>query len=583
MTSVSSAATEPANPAPTPVRSRARALVPLILAAYVLCAIGLTLPAWLAAVPAYVGTGGDPQQTMWFLTWTPFAISHGLNPLVSDYMNYPDGFNLMWQTWMPILGVVLWPITAIWGPLVAWNVVLTVSPALGAVFAFFAIRRYVPAAIPAAAGALVYGFSPFVIAQMLGHAHMVVSVITPPLALLLLDELLVRRRMRPMALALLIAGLGLVQFFLSEEVFVTELIGGAVVVVILGLMERTQVQPALHYGWQVLRVAVPILAVVIAVPSAVQFFGPNRISGAAIHSPEIYVTDPFNLILPTGIQWFSPQPLQQLTTRFTGNISEWDGYIGLPLLITLLVALRAYWRVPLARAVGLTAIALTILSLGPHLHGLGRSSDFPMPWWIAAHTPVLENVQANRLMLIVFLPVGIGLAFVLWRLAAGGRRLLAGALAVVALVPLFPKLPLPETPLVQPAFFTSDAVNVIPEGSVVLTAPWAEGQQPAGYAWQFAAGLRYRQIGGYIIGAESPSSRALHTLLNLIATTHAPLRVEGANRQIALDELRRTRVSVVLAGPSPDQQLYTAFFTDLLGSSPQVTDGVDLWFLIPSR
>ena len=580
MTSVSSAATEPSG---SRARAAARRAVPVVVAAYVLCAAGLTLRAWLSAVPTYVGIGSDPQQQMWFLAWTPFAAGHLHSPLVSDYMNHPDGFNLMWQTWMPAVGVVLWPVTAIWGPLVTWNVAMTLAPALGALFAFVAIRRYVRSALPAAVGGLVYGFSPCVIAQMLGHLHVVLSVITPPLALLLLDELVIRRRMGPLALGVLIAALGIVQFFIAEEMFVTMLITAAVVVVILALMHRSQVQPALQNAWPVLRVAVPISAVVIAVPAGVQFLGPNHINGTAIHSPDVFSTDPFNLILPTQTQWLSPAPLQQLTTRFTGNVSEWDGYIGLPLLVILVSALTVWWRVPLARVVGLTAIAVTVLSFGPHLHGLGRASGIPLPWWVAAHVPVVKNVQPNRLMLYVFLAVGLGLAFVLSRLLAARRRVVAGAVAVVALVPLFPLLPLPMTPLVQPTFFTSSDVNVIPSGAVVLNAPWADAVQPQGFAWQFAAGFRYRQVGGYIIGAASPSFTELHTLLDRIATTHTSLTVEGESRQGALDELRASRVSVVLAGPSPDQYRYAAFFTDLLGSSPRERDGVDLWFLTPSR
>lgn len=581
MTSVSSSATERRTTGQA--RARGRVVLPLIVAVYVLCAIGLTLPAWLAEVPTYVGIGGDPQQQMWFLTWTPFAIGHLHNPLVSDYMNFPDGFNLMWQTWMPAAGILLWPITAIWGPLVSWNVLLTVSPALGGVFASFAIRRFVPSTVPAACGALVYAFSPFVIGQMLGHAHEVVSVITPPLALLLLDELAVKRRMRPLTLALLIAGLGILQFFLAEEGFVTELIAAAVAALILGLMHREQVRPALEYMWRVLRIAVPVVAVVIAVPAAVQFVGPNTVSGDAIHPPDVFLTDPFNLILPTSIQWIAPQPLQQLTTQFTGNVAEWDGYIGLPLLLMLLAALCIWWRVPLARVTGLTAIAITVLSFGPHLHHLGRASRIPLPWWFAAHTPVLKNVQPNRLMLFVYLAIGIALAFILWRLAVAGRRAVAGAVAVIALVPLVPKLPLATTPLLQPGFFTSDDVDVIPAGAVVLTAPWAEGPRPAGYAWQFASGLRYRQVGGYIIGTVSPSSDVLHAVLDGIETTHAAPTLARSNRQAFLDELRRTKVSVVLAGPSANQAVYVDFFTDTLGFSPQVRNGVDLWFLTPSR
>ena len=42
----------------------------------------------------YIGVGIDPFAYIWFLNWWPWAITHGLNPMISYYDRYPEGFNI---------------------------------------------------------------------------------------------------------------------------------------------------------------------------------------------------------------------------------------------------------------------------------------------------------------------------------------------------------------------------------------------------------------------------------------------------------------------------------------------------------
>ena len=49
----------------------------------------------------YLGWGLDPIQFIWFLNWWPWAIAHRLNPFISYYVWYPQGFNLTWATSVP--------------------------------------------------------------------------------------------------------------------------------------------------------------------------------------------------------------------------------------------------------------------------------------------------------------------------------------------------------------------------------------------------------------------------------------------------------------------------------------------------
>ena len=93
-----------------------------------------------------------------------------INPktgLASDYLNHPDGINLMWNTWLPLPGLLLSPLTLLFGPVLTFNVLVTLAYGLSAWSAYLAIHRYVPSHGAAACGGLVYGFSP----AMVGHSH----------------------------------------------------------------------------------------------------------------------------------------------------------------------------------------------------------------------------------------------------------------------------------------------------------------------------------------------------------------------------------------------------------------------------
>src|SRR5258708_2234253 len=166
-------------------------VLPLLV--YTALAVGFFSRAWFSSPTMLVDGSGDPQQTVWFLSWVPWAIEHGANPFITHHINTPDGVNLMWNAAAPLLGVVLWPITATAGAVVAYDVLVTVELALSAFCAFALIRRYV--AHPAAAflGGALYGFSPFLTTQAPGHGKVAFALL-PPLLLLLIDDVVVRMR-----------------------------------------------------------------------------------------------------------------------------------------------------------------------------------------------------------------------------------------------------------------------------------------------------------------------------------------------------------------------------------------------------
>jgi hypothetical protein len=454
---------------------------------------------------------------------------------------------------------------------------MTGGLALGAWSGFIAIRRFVKGNVAAALGGLIYGFSPFAIAQSQGHTHLIASLITPPLLLLLMHDLLVRQQRRPTVLGLLIAGVATLQFFTAEEVLATEVLMCVVMTVVLAALHRKEVRRRMAYVSKTLLTAAAVLCAVLAYPLAVQFLGPDRVSGV-IHDPQAFVTDPFNFLIPTHIQWADPHFATSLSSRFAGNISEQDGYLGLPLIALGIFALIRYWRVPLIRATGLCALIISILSLGGFVHLFRHSLPIPLPWFVAEHIPVLENILPSRMMMYFYLGAGILVAFALHRLWNNrGKRWLAVPAAVLVLIPLLPHVPLDSSSTSSPAYFTTSAVNRIPVDTVALSIPWAYNNNTEPMNEQAAANMRFRLLGGYYIGDDDPAQRAMKkTVDNLAQKALVP---SSSARLELLSEMRSNGVGAVIVNSASQQAPAIAFFTGLFGSPTQTYNDMRVWVL----
>ena len=105
----------------------------LVLAVFLGLAVLLLGSTWTSPTNRTLGAGvGDPGLFTWFLRWTPFAVGRRISPFVSDYLNHTDGINLMWNTWVPLPGVLVSPLTLAFGPVLSLNVLLTLAYGLSA-------------------------------------------------------------------------------------------------------------------------------------------------------------------------------------------------------------------------------------------------------------------------------------------------------------------------------------------------------------------------------------------------------------------------------------------------------------------
>jgi hypothetical protein len=396
------------------------ALSPLLL--YVALAVLLTGKVWTSPASQWIGGCCDPQQTMWFLRWIPYSIEHLTDPFVTGQINAPAGVNLMWNASIPLISFVAAPFTLTAGPVFAYNVAIVVSIALSAWCAFLLLRRYVTGWVAPVVGGAIYGFSPYVISHAAIHLNLT-AVWAPPLFALLLDEILIRRRRSARVLGVLLGLLAVCQLLIAEELLATSAVAAAVLVVVLGATlsaPRADLIAGSRRLAEALVVASVTFVVVAAWPLAVQFFGPQRIQGS-VQDASTFSTDLLNIVVPTRYQLIAPDAVTQLSDRFSYLSHEATGYLGLPLLVLVTVAVVLKWTDLRIRVAGIVALAMLVLSLGPRLNVAASPTDWPLPWSLVTGLPLLEHVLPGRLTLFMWLAVAVIVAVVIED--AGGRWL----------------------------------------------------------------------------------------------------------------------------------------------------------------
>jgi hypothetical protein len=542
----------------------------IALAVYSLLALEVFSSAWIDPAARWIGSPKDPQLFIWYLGWIPHQLSHGLNPLFTDYLSYPPGVNLMWNTSMIFPAVVLSPITSLLGPVVAYNLLITAGIALSAWCGFLAARRFVDRDLPCFVAGLLYGFSPGLIAQALGHPHVVVALF-PPIALLLGDEILVRRRLHPAFAGALAGVAAALQLLTGEELLAVTLVIGALGVASLALMHRDKVRASLPHVAKAAASALVVFTVLAAYPLGFQFLGPQRVSGS-VQGQDVYVSDLVAFFLPSNL------------IHFTGNVTENDAYVGPPLLALVAAGLVVGWRIPRIRWIGLMTGIVTVLSLGPHLHVDGFVTPIWLPWSIVAGLPLMGSALPARLMDVGFLGIGIVVAYACARALTANRtwRYTTAVLLLFGVAIVSPYTS-PSVAATAPGFFKPGGdVAKIPPGSIVLVTPFSSKESTDAMFWQATSGYRFRMPEGdaFTPGPYlGPHPSFLKSVLDQLDSGHA-VAVTPDVQTKALADIKSFGVTAIVAGPSPGQGAIVDFLTQIEGRPPVEDGGVEVWWTL---
>jgi hypothetical protein len=523
--------------------------------------------------------GVDVREITWFMGWTLNALGHGHTPLLTTHIDYPDGVNLMWNTAMIFPALVLWPVTALFGPIVATNLAITLALPFSGWATFLLARRYVRSQLAAVLAGLLYAFSPWMISRSNGEIHMTIAIF-PPLALLALDEILIRQRRSRWLVG---AGLGVAaaaELLTSEEMLLLTAIFAALGVAVVAIPHRRLIAARLPYITQALGAAAVVFLVLAAYPLSVQFLGPLRVQGVL---PDPYWTDLLAWFVPT--RWQAVQFSSTIAHQFMSrNINEEGGaYIGIPLLLIAAWVTIRFWSRDIVRVASVVAVTAAVLATGYRLFIAGHATRLPAPWRLLEHLPILKNVSPPRFTIFIYLMLALMLAiFVDWALEnRGGMRLAGIGAALLALITLFPALPYASDTALIPAFFRGGDVRRIPEGSVVLVAPFSRAFTSDAMMWQSVSGMSFRMPEGYAYRpgpTRNPPVTALQTQLGAIYDGVARPPVTPELLEQMRNELHAMGATAVIVGPEPHVDEVIALFTGLLGRDPVTTGGVLVWW-----
>lgn len=559
---------------------RSRLLAPLV---YLALAVVGHLPAFASLTTMTRCACRDGPQTDWFLAWTPFAVGQGQAPWTSSHLAAPDGVNLMWNTLLPLPGLLAAPVTLTAGVLAAHTLLAVLAFASSATAMWWVAGRFATWGGARFAAGLLYGFSPYLVAQGTGHLNLSL-VALPPLVLLLAHELLVRQRRRAVASGALLGLVALAQLLTTEEVLASTFVIAVAGTAVLAVQQRRHLTRArLRHAAIGLGTAAGLLTALAAWPLLVQFTGPRPVL-APVQDTSRYAADLLGVVVPTIHQVLGTDA----TLTWGGNDSENGSYLG-PLLIVLGALTWRFRGLGVVRfAAALGAIAW-VLSLGERLHVAGTPTGVPLPYALVAQLPVLHNLAAVRLSLYVVLCAALLLAVGLDQLhstgALGRRRGTASAIAALCVLPLIPAWPYSYEDAAVPEYFTTAAVEQVPEDSLALTYPVPRFPSSAPMLWQAAAGFRYRSVGGYLI---TPDETGAGTFRGGITdwervVSQAPIGRLGAVEPQVAEALRAEMalldVRSVLVGDVPGAAAVVAVVTDVLGRGPDGTaGGVFAWY-----
>jgi len=583
----------------------------IVVAVYLALAVAVYWNVWTTHPATVTEPGGDQYATIWFLEWVPFALRHGFNPLFTNFANYPYGVNLLTNTSVPLLGALATPVTLGFGPVASFNLLLTLSLAGSATAGYVLARRFVhwhPAAFVAG---LLYGFSPYEIAQSAGGHLNLVFVVLPPLAFLVLHDLTVRQRGPARRWGIVLGALLAAQYLISSEIMASTIIIGGLGVVIAALCAPRSIRPHLRHAAYGLAWAAGVGTLLLAYPLWATLRGPGHITGPIQLVPQGYRADLLGPVIPDSVMRIAPAHLALIASHFANSITENGSYLGITLLLVLAVGTILLRREKVVEVLAIVGTLAFVLSLGAGLvvksNPPGAPSGFPLPERLFAKIPLLSNTIPARYSLYVALCAALLLAVVLDHVRdafttrlesdAPTRRITATmlapvAIAVVALVPLIPVAPFTAlVPVGTPAYFTSGGVAHLAPGSVAVVYPYPSSTIPNAEVWQAVAHLRFRSPGGYYLvpaanGAIAFSPAVSYARDTVTAATlvqlaaGAPPEETPSLRAAILAEWRSWHVQSLVAFPwlAADPAGATAFLTWLTGRPPTPDDGATVWY-----
>jgi hypothetical protein len=362
----------------------------VVLAGYLVLGIAVTWPraAYLVQgrLPGYL----DVVSYVWDLWWVAHQVSHLGNPFATGYMAAPVGVQLGFDTLIPLLGVVMTPVTLAFGPSASLSLLTIVVPGLACYAMYRVARLWLRSQAGAVAAGACFGLSSMLDWQDWYHIQISAGVIFLPMTLEAAVRLrrcprpprhapwrdaLRRDALRRSAILGLVLGASVL---VNQETAVM-----AMSVAALALLPWLLRTPALAPAKLLVLAAGALVAVVVASPQLAAMGQQLAAGGAAVSPHQLASSD---ASYGTGLTvLFSPSPrIASFGLPAPSSYSPvGEGMPGYGVVLTILAGagLAAGWRRGSAWRLAGLWLGASALALGVSLY-VGGHQYIPLRgWW----------------------------------------------------------------------------------------------------------------------------------------------------------------------------------------------------------
>jgi hypothetical protein len=449
-----------------------------VLAGLLAAGVAVTWPraAYLAGT---LPRNPDQAQYVWSLWWVAHQVTHGGSPWTTGYLAAPVGIQMGFDTLMPLPGVLMAPVTLVFGPSASYNLLAIVTPGLASYAMYRAARLWLSSLWGQVAAGALYGLSGMVAFQAWYHIHTALGCVFLPLAL----EASVRLRRGPTTGRALLLGVVLGAAMLTDQEFAV-LAAILAVLVLVPWLTRHPTAAALRAS-----ATAALTAAIIASPQLIAMAQQASVGGhfATPQTPGSdyirFAAELPSLFAPSaGLRRYGLTGLASIYSAHTPDESL--ATFGVVLSALAVAGLIVSWRRRSARLLAALWLACAALALGPTLwvggrqyvpiaqrwHGQAVSLVMPYTWFV--RVPGLSSFrEADRLAFLGL--VGAALlagAAVEW-LRYHARPVLVAAVLLAALEAGWPGLPNQATmPTALPAVDRPIAADR--SGSIVVDVPF---------------------------------------------------------------------------------------------------------------
>jgi hypothetical protein len=428
---------------------------------FIIMTIIMTWPLTRNMSHSIVGRIGDNIYFVWLIQWFQKALFElHKSPLFVPFLNYPQGWYLAYTDITPAMVFIGLPAGMIRGSIFGYNFAILASFVLSGLGMYLWVYKITKNNAASLIAGTAFAFLPFRMAHFLNGHLSLVGTQWFPFYFWGLTDLIFQKHFSWKPILLASISLGLIGLTSIYYLYMTILVSVAFIIGALILINRNLIRDILFWRRLLLFVlaSVPLLA--IGIFPYLQVYQQGGMPDRPINYVSLYSASPTDFALPPTQHFLVGQWVKY---HFGRTMGESTLYIGIIIGGLALLAFICQKKIPQRGLINLLVwcgFFAFILALGTNLHWLGHSVDrvpefikrwisqpdatIPLPgYFLFKFLPFYAKMRVwMRFGIFVFVfadaLAGIGIAWLLTRIASRWRMVLAIGLLGLVIFDFFP-------------------------------------------------------------------------------------------------------------------------------------------------